>query len=206
MPLTSVPTDLSFARKQIPTMMLNAFQDVTEKRCMKWSSTSSTETIRYIYCTSWTLFAVPAISWVSMRRHCLLVCGLNGRKTKRRPQVAGAINEATYKCVRPTTVVLKNRELLSGNARRDQTISLAQAEPIRLQQLRGQKPMKFNNHLWTRALRCGCVFSQRTLIYVFVEGCNNRTRNLVHRYHRDNPDITLTMLAEAARDFDIQTG
>lgn len=88
----------------------------------------------------------------------------------------------------------------------DQTISRAHTEVIRLQQLRGQNPMKFRNHIWGRALRCGCVYSQRALIYVFIEGCNSRIRNLVRRYHSDNPDITLTKLEEAARDFDIQTG
>ena len=88
----------------------------------------------------------------------------------------------------------------------EQAISQTHAEIIRLQQLRNQSPIKFKNHLWSKAKRCGNVYSQSAMKHVFIEGCNSRIPNLVRRHNADNPRVTLTKLAEAARDFDIQTG
>ena len=87
----------------------------------------------------------------------------------------------------------------------NQTISRAHAEIIRLQQKEDQSPLRFRDHLFARASRCGKVYDQEALIHIFIEGCHESIRNLVRQKHADARRITLTKLAEYARDVDNKT-
>ena len=80
------------------------------------------------------------------------------------------------------------------------TISRTHAEIIRLQQKEGQSPLRFKDHLYARASRCGKVYDQEALIHMFIEGCDESIKNLVRQKHVDVKRITLTKLAEYARD------
>ena len=84
----------------------------------------------------------------------------------------------------------------------NQTISRTNNEIIRLSQKENQSPVKFKDFLWTKTSRCGCVYGQKKMIHFFIEGCNKNIRNLVRQKFCDIPGITLTKLAEYARDID----
>ena len=87
----------------------------------------------------------------------------------------------------------------------NQTISRTNGEIIRLTQRDNQSPVKFKNFLWSKMSRCGCVYSQEQMIGFFIEGCNTRIRNLVRTKFEEKKDMTLTKLAEFARDMDART-
>ena len=87
----------------------------------------------------------------------------------------------------------------------NQTISRTNGEIIRLTQRDNQSPVKFKNFLWSKMSRCGYVYSQEQMIGFFIEGCNIRIRNLVRTKFEEKKDMTLTKLAEFARDMDART-
>lgn len=46
----------------------------------------------------------------------------------------------------------------------------------------------------------------RAMKHVFIEGSNCRIRNIFRRLNANRPTVTLTKFAEAAGDYDVQTG
>ena len=84
----------------------------------------------------------------------------------------------------------------------NQTISNTNAEIVRLTQRDDQSPIAFKNYLWQKMTRCGCVYSQDQMINYFTEGCKSTIRSLVRRKLEEDPTISLTKLADYAKDID----
>ena len=88
----------------------------------------------------------------------------------------------------------------------DNVISRAHGKVTSLKQLPDQDPVRFKDVLWRQMTRCGCAYSQEFMIHTFIEGCIPRIRSLVRCQYTNDPNVTLTCLAELAREHFISTG